>query len=101
MADHIYGDYHFSDGDLARIIDGTNTAIGELQRLNSQVQVHEQSLIAANQSTSGKIMQQRLAIWNDDFGLTVRDLNELNGRVENLRHTNVRTSTDADGDAGH
>ncbi len=101
MADHIYGDYHFSDGDLARIIDGTNTAIGELQRLNAQVQAHEQSLIAANQSTSGKIMQQRLAIWNDDFGLTVRDLNELNGRVENLRHTNVRTGTDADGDAGH
>jgi len=101
VADHIYGQYHFSDGDLARIIDGTNTAIGELQRLNAQVQVHEQSLIAANQSTSGKIMQQRLAIWNDDFGLTVRDLNELNGRVENLRHTNVRTSTSADGDAGH
>jgi protein tyrosine phosphatase len=101
MADHIYGDYHFSDGDLARIIDGTNTAIGELQRLNGQVQAHEQSLIAANQSTSGKIMQQRLAIWNDDFGLTVRDLNELNGRVESLRHTNVRTSTDADGNAGH
>jgi hypothetical protein len=100
MPDYTYGDYHFSDGDLARIIDGTNTTIGELQRLNAQVQAHEQSVIAANQSTSGRIMQQRLAIWNDDFGLTVRDLTELNGRVDNLRRGNLRTSDDADGSAG-
>jgi hypothetical protein len=100
MPEATYAGFHFSDADLARIIEGTNTAIGDLNRLNSQVQAHESALIAANQSDSGQIMRQRLTIWTDDFNLVVGDLNQLNQRVESLRQANLRTGEQAQGAAG-
>jgi hypothetical protein len=93
------GGFHFSDADLARIVDGTHTAIGDLNRLNSQVQGHEQSLIAANRSDSGQLMSQRLQIWNDDFNKVIGDLNDLNTRVDALRRTNQRTADHASDNA--
>lgn len=100
MADATYGGFHFSDADLARIIEGTHTAIGDLNRLNGQVQAHESALIAANQSDSGTVMRQRLAIWTDDFNRVIGDLTELNGRVDALRQSNRRTASQAVDTAG-
>jgi hypothetical protein len=100
VPDATYAGFHFSDADLVRIISGTNSAIADLNRLNSQVQAHESALITANQSTSGQVMRQRLAIWTDDFNRVIGDLNELNGRVESLRQANLRTAEHAHGEAG-
>jgi hypothetical protein len=93
-------DYAFSDADLARIIDGTDTALRDLARLNVQVQGHEEAMIRVNNSDAGAVMRQRLGIWNDDFGRVRGALEQLNQKVAAVRHANTRAADHARDQAG-
>jgi len=76
------------DAKLASIINATSNAVSQMQSLNASVQHQAQDYILANDSDSGRIMQEALYRWNGEFNQIVADLNTLNDKVSSLRTHN-------------
>ncbi len=80
--------YGMDDAKLASIINATSNAVSQMQSLNASVQHQAQDYILANDSDSGRIMQEALYRWNGEFNQIVADLNTLNDKVSSLRTHN-------------
>jgi hypothetical protein len=80
--------YGMDDAKLVSIINATNNAVSQMQSLNTAVQHQAQDYILANDSDSGRVMQQALFRWNGEFNQIVADLNGLNDKVSGLRGHN-------------
>jgi hypothetical protein len=91
--------YGMNDGQLASIINVTSDHVVQMKSLNSRVQGQAEGYISANNSDSGRIMQEALFEWTDQFNKIVGDLEQLNTKVANVRQENQRTSHKATGAA--
>jgi hypothetical protein len=102
MADGQYGafdpsTYHFSNEDLTQIINKTQSAINEMNTVNSTVLAHTDSLVDANRSDSGTILSGHLTTWTTDFNKCVNNLSDLNQKATALRQVNISTDTNSTG----
>ena len=93
--------YGLNDGQLLAIINATREAVSRMKTVNAGVQDQADNYRHANDSDSGRVMQERLFIWNGEFNQIVNDLDGLNTRVINVRANDNATSADATGVAGH
>jgi hypothetical protein len=91
--------YGMDDGQLRQIIQVTSEHVAQMKTLNSRVQGQAESYISANNSDSGRIMQEGLIEWTDQFNKIVGDLEQLNTKVANVRQENQATSQHATGTA--
>jgi hypothetical protein len=87
--------YGMDDKQLASIIDATNGAVAQMKSLNTGVQRQAEEYIRANNSESGRIMQEALYEWTDEFNQIVGDLDQLNAKVADVRRRNIGTSAQA------
>lgn len=84
--------YGMDDGQLLSIINATRDAIDRMNSVNGGVQSQAGTYTQANNSDSGRTMQQRLFTWNEEFTRLVGDLDNLNTKVTNVRASNNDTS---------
>jgi hypothetical protein len=84
-----------NDAQLAAIINVTSDHVAEMKSLNARVQGQAEDYINANNSDSGRIMQEALFEWTDQFNKVVGDLEQLNTKVANVRLENIGTSNRA------
>jgi hypothetical protein len=91
--------YYYDSPHLQLIINQTNVAIDELDRLNGMVQSNSDALGDANKSDSGRIMTQHLAEWTTDFGVCRSNLKDLNDKAQHLLSINQNTDANSTGQA--
>jgi hypothetical protein len=84
--------YGMNDGQLKSIIDATTDALGRMNGVNQTVTGEAGYYISVNNSDSGRIMQNSLHEWSDQFGKITGDLDQLNYKVAQLRQNNASTS---------
>jgi hypothetical protein len=89
------GIYGMDDGHLASIINATTGAISRMNSVNGTVQDQASTYIHVNQSDSGRIMQEALTEWTDQFNRIVYDLEQLNSKVTLVRQQNLATTNHA------
>lgn len=94
-------DYGLDSAQMQGVVNQTQSAIDQMNTLNSRVQSTAGDIAAHNQSDAGRIVQNRLDTWNSDFTPIVSALSELNTKVESWLRANVQASSDAAGAAGH
>lgn len=88
-AQAVGGVYSFSDANLLQIINKTQNAIDEMNRVNGLVQSHTDALVDANRSDSGQLLSQHLGTWTTDFNICVNNLHDLNQKAIGLRQVNA------------
>jgi hypothetical protein len=86
---------HLNTSQLTMIINQTGTAVDEMNRLNNQVDSTAATIGGAMQSDAGRLLNNRLAIWNGDYAQVVSQLNELNGRATDMLNALVAANTGA------
>jgi len=81
--------YGMDDAQLRSIIHATHAAVADMKSVNSTVQAQAQEYIRANNSDSGRLMQQGLYRWTGEFNQIVGDLEQLNFKVDRVRQQNA------------
>ncbi len=84
--------YGMDDAQLASIIKATDDAVGQMRSLNARVTGQAEDYIHANNSESGRLMQNGLYQWTDEFNTIVGDLDQLNQKVALVRQQNAAAS---------
>ncbi|MBK1787788.1 hypothetical protein [Prauserella cavernicola] len=87
----------YDDGMLTQVISATDTALGEMQQLNSMVQGLASQLPAVNNSTSGMKLSALLGEWSGDYNKILTQLGELNTKAQGLLQLNRSTEADTSG----
>ncbi|ASR37019.1 hypothetical protein BAY61_20815 [Prauserella marina] len=87
----------YDDGLLTQVIGATDTALGEMQQLNSMVQGLAAQLPAVNNSTSGQKLAGLLGEWSGDYNTILTQLGELNTKAQGLLQLNRSTEADTSG----
>ncbi|WP_010693501.1 hypothetical protein [Saccharopolyspora spinosa] len=93
--------YGLKEAQLAKIIQATDDALAKMRQLNNNVSAQASALMSANQSNSGKILNDRFSVWAQDFGQIAANLSLLNAKVKALRQVMLHASEDSDSQASH
>ena len=80
--------YGMDDQKMLSIVNATSGAVDQMRLLNTRVQQQAEDYIRANNSDSGRIVQDGLLRWNGEFNQIVADLDALNQKVTLLRTQN-------------
>ncbi|MFD2420777.1 hypothetical protein [Amycolatopsis pigmentata] len=84
--DDMHGQYGYDDSTLIAVINATETAIQNMNHLNSEVQAMSAALPVVNNSASGQKLAARISDWTADFNQVIGALTDLNGKAnDNLK----------------
>ncbi|WP_010693507.1 hypothetical protein [Saccharopolyspora spinosa] len=92
--------YGLNADHLRKIIQATDDALAKMRQLNNNVSAQASALMSANQSNSGKILNDRFSVWAQDFGQIAGNLTNLNGKVKGLLQLSLQTADDAASTSG-
>ncbi|MGX7828857.1 hypothetical protein ACTG9Q_27580 [Actinokineospora sp. 24-640] len=84
----------YDDAMLLAIISGTDTALGKMQSVNSNVAMIAGQLPNVNRSTSGLRLGQALGDWTTAFNKVVGDMQMLNEKARSLMQLNRNIETE-------
>jgi hypothetical protein len=91
--------YGYEDSMLVQVISATDTALGQMRTLNSQVVGLSGQMPVVNNSTSGMKLSGLLGDWSTDYNKIVTELETLNGKAQGLLTVNRNTETETGGAA--
>ena len=85
----------FSDAVLISVINGTDTAIQNMNRVSGQVGAASATLPMVNNSASGQKLRFAFDNWTADYNRVVGLLTDLNMKAKDLLRSNRTVDTDA------
>jgi outer membrane murein-binding lipoprotein Lpp len=80
---------------LNPIINKTEASISEMTQLNNTINGIGQQIGIANVSDSGRILVEKIGVWNSDYVKLKSALDQLNTRVRNMQAALVAANADA------
>lgn len=94
------GNFGYDDGMLVQVISATDTAIGQMENVNTQVIGISGMLPVVNNSTSGMKLSGLLSDWTSEYNRVVGELRALNEKANGILITNRNVETES-GSAAH
>ncbi|MFC4852606.1 hypothetical protein [Actinophytocola glycyrrhizae] len=91
--------YGYDDGMLLHVIGATETALGQMNQVNSAVLGISGQMPVVNNSTSGVKLAGLLGDWSSDYQKIVTQLSELNTKAQGLLQLNRNIEVETGGAA--